>query len=490
MLRAIFYARFHPERGPSVIHHYPDPSIIASSTSSRETLLNFSDISSYIIPPYELCNQALSICVNGCRVLGFPVSLEDARYERNRFTFNVCFVLSEQENDEVGNTRAWERVVRKTAAFFKAMEEEDGVLQAEERLEALKWVGEEGYPAQRVGVVHTLLQAIVEDLNAYGETCVRVDDLHVLNLRLAAAKPAPPKVKAWDVPLLVRPLPDPKVWTWDLALQRIYEYIDGVRHVQRVAELADVELKLVKRAVRELLYHERVVLLDIFHFQAIYALTTDFAHFVKDEDMLDECCKYIVVDPATNIFARSSQPPTTVEKQASSLHVPAKQTIITLYRSLTPGLTLHDFCLTHSTQLSNIDIRRLITFGILKGFLRRIHKYPLAIESQPTPPPHHSRGSNEDAVKEFDRAWKKAALSSGWATPPAELPLGDGIGNVSAKTTQSAEEALAEEDVKLARFLDGKHCLDEICVAMRMSEKAVMGRSGSGRFGEVVVVCK
>ena len=122
-LKAIFYARFHPERGPSIIHQYPVRSIIVPKSSAGEALLNFSNISPYVIPPYELCNRFMSITSDDHQILGFPVSLEDAKYARNRFTFNVCFVLSEQIDP-----RPFEQIVRKTAYFFKALEGEDGLL--------------------------------------------------------------------------------------------------------------------------------------------------------------------------------------------------------------------------------------------------------------------------------------------------------------------------------------------------------------------------
>ena len=72
-------------------------------------------------------------------MLGFPISLEDSKYERNRFTFNVCFVLDEYEQG-IGS---WEQVVKKTAEFFRRIEEDDGILQAEEDAEGiLLWVWE------------------------------------------------------------------------------------------------------------------------------------------------------------------------------------------------------------------------------------------------------------------------------------------------------------------------------------------------------------
>jgi nitrogen permease regulator 2-like protein len=484
MLKSIFYSRFHPERGRSVIHQVPSGSIIPTPGSDNQPLVNISDISAYIIPPYELCDRQLSITSNGYRVLGFPVSLEDPQYERNRFTFNVCFVLDTDED-----YRPWTTLVKKIAAFFAELETEDGILQAEENLAGLKWAGEEGYPVQNTGVIYRLLDAIFRDMNAYGETCVRADDFHVLNLRLTTHRQSPPKIKAWDVPLLVRPLPNREQWTWDLALKQIQPYIDGVTHVQRIAQLADVELKLAKRAIRELLYHGRIILMDLFHFQAIYAPTSDMAWFVKDDSMLDECRDYVSIPP------KSDQAEPGQSLPAHATITPSKSTIVGLYTSLSPGAAMHDFALSHEAQLSNIDLRRFITFGVIKGFLRRIHKYALAIDSPSSnhlgttdsSPSKSKPKSNEDAVREFDRAWKKAALTSGWATPPTEPPP---IATELSKSSRSHEELRTVEDEMLRSYLDGKHCMDEICVEMRMSEKKVVERIRSGRFGEVVLFNK
>ncbi|KAK0278754.1 Nitrogen permease regulator 2 [Friedmanniomyces endolithicus] len=490
MLKAVFYARFHPERGPAIVHQYPNGSIIAAladQDDSRQTLVSWSDVSAYIIPPYEVCNRPFSICADRHRVLGFPISLEDPKYERNRFTFNVCFVL-----DEDLDTRPWLAVVDKTAAFFQALEEEDGLLQTEEDLPGLRWAGEEGYPAESTGVVYKLLKSIVEDLNAYEETCIRLNSYHVLNLRLVHSQPSPPKVQAWDVPFLIRDLPSPDHWTWDLTLQRIHSYLDGVNSIQRIAEHANVELKLVKRAVRELVHHDRALLLDLFHFQAIYTPTRDFAWFVADVEMQEECARYISLAPTSTT--------TTNTHEAPSL-IPASL-LISLYTSLAPSTPLHAFVQTHYTALlaHRIEIRRFITFGTTKGFLRRVHRYALALDNnlglrsetsrtgEDSSPAKSKSKSNEDAVREFERAWKRAAMSSGWATPPAEPPpmmvrAAGGGGIVGADGEEEVDESLKG-------FLDGKHRFDEMRLALRVSERELMERLGSGRFGEVLIFNK
>lgn len=499
MLQAIFYARFHPERGPSVVHQYPNNTIIIKSSSPHlhheSTLVNWSEISSYIIAPYDLCNQPLSICNNGHRILGYPISLEHEYYHRNRFTFNVCLVLAEE-----ADAKPWEHILRKIARFCIALEWDSCLLQTEEDLPGLKLAGEVGYPGEEgAGKVYRLLKRVFEDLNAYGETCTRVDDVHVLNLRLElkreCALVSPEKVRCWDVPLLVRSIPAQSEWTWDLTLHRVHAFIDGIRHVRKIAELADVELKLVKRAVKELVHHGRAILLDIFHFQAIYTCTDEITYFIHDTDLQDECRQYLSSIPDPTDHGKSSS--------ETGADLPSRDHIILLYAHLGPGLQLQEFCLTHESSLTNIDVRRLITFGIIKGFLRRIHKYALALDHHRPLSPVSTRSviqtasssgnksarsgptSGDEASREYDRAWRSAALSSGWATPPSNPHPSS-----RSQSRRSADQMRTEQDERLRAYLDGKCCMDQICVEMKMSEKKVLERIRSGKLGEVVLFNK
>ena len=46
----------------------------------------------YIIPKPELTDRAVTLNVNGYKICGFPRVIDDKKYQRNQFMFNVCFV--------------------------------------------------------------------------------------------------------------------------------------------------------------------------------------------------------------------------------------------------------------------------------------------------------------------------------------------------------------------------------------------------------------
>ena len=87
----------------------------------------------------------------------------------------------------------------------------------------------------------------------------------------------------------------------------------------------------------------------------------------------------------------------------------------------------------HADALANVDLRRFVTFGVIKGFLYRVHKYVYATGERV-----RGRGRGDEESEEGD---------------------GDGEGQA-----------------RLRRYLDGQHCFDQICTEMGWSERVLEGR--------------
>jgi len=53
--------------------------------------------------------------------------------------------------------------------------------------------------------------------------------------------------------------------------------------------------------------------------------------------------------------------------------------LLHLYSPLKPGKTLNTWIEEHSVIERGIDVQRFITFGVIKGFLRRVHRWPVLL---------------------------------------------------------------------------------------------------------------
>jgi hypothetical protein len=56
--------------------------------------------------------------------------------------------------------------------------------------------------------------------------------------------------------------------------------------------------------------------------------------------------------------------------------------LATLYTKLHAGTTVHQWAEAHHIWTRGIDPRRFVSFGIIKGFMRRVHRWPVIIEKQ------------------------------------------------------------------------------------------------------------
>ncbi|KAI9853119.1 MAG: Nitrogen permease regulator 2 [Thelocarpon superellum] len=449
MIKSIFFSRFLTRQGPRVLYQVPDGSIVSSPTSTQLPLFDFDALSSFLIPRQELCDRLISVTLNRYRVLGYPVCITSRKYDRNEFIFNFAIVL-EEETD----ASSYMTVVRKLAKLFRSLEEHGEFLSRDGGTD-----GADGVVGAK-GKVYALCEIILEDLNNYCECMIPIDDFNTINIKLFPLYPPPPPVKAWHVPLSTVRLESLIDVNWDLTMQRvqaprvreergcgadddgqIIPYIDGVNSVKRIAELADADFTLVRKCVEHLMcvhallhalpamhdarladgpqiesYYGCLLMLDIFQFSAVYAPTAEIGMLFEDETMQYECATYIA----------ATGPP-----------LPPAD-ILALYSSLHVRLPLRTWCIEHATRVASIDIRRFITFGCIKGFLYRVHKYAVApsgagaAEKRPTLAHHVATGQERGDAR------------------AAEVPLG--------------------------RFVNGMHCFDEICTETQSSEKDVLKR--------------
>lgn len=199
---------------------------------------------------------------------------------------------------------------------------------------------------------------LLEELNAKGKCTLPIDESNTIHLKVIEQRPDPQIVQEYDVPVFTQNKDDFFNSQWDLTTQQILPYIDGFRHVQKISAEADVELNLVRIAVQNLLYYGVVTLVSILQYSNVYCTTPKVQDVVDDKCLQEECLSY-VTKPG--------------HKRASL------RDVFQLYCGLSPGTTVRDLISRYTLQLQRVDERRLIQFGLMKGLIRRLQKYPVKV---------------------------------------------------------------------------------------------------------------
>nr|XP_014433872.1 GATOR complex protein NPRL2 [Pelodiscus sinensis] len=328
-IECIFFSEFHPTLGPKITYQVPEDFI------SREL---FDTVQVYVITKPELQNKLITVTAMEKKLIGCPVCIEHKKYSRNALLFNLGFVC-----DARAKTCALEPIVKKLAGYLTTLELESGFISNEES-------------KQKLVPIMTIL---LEELNATGKC--------TLPIGRAAGRPAGTESlslgvapRAWLLSVAGEP---PDSWeergrAWALTPQQILPYIDGFRHVQKISAEADVELNLVRIAIQNLLYYGVVTLVSILQYSNVYCTTPKIQDLVDDKCLQEECLSYVTKQG---------------HKRASL------RDVFQLYCGLSPGTTVRDLICRYTLQLQRVEERKLIQFGLMKGLIRRLQKYPVKI---------------------------------------------------------------------------------------------------------------
>lgn len=471
----------------------------------------------------------LTVVVDSFRILGYPICLRSPHYPRNEFLFNFCLVLDASTDFSPHLT-----VTLKLANLLRTLEEQSHFLSRDTS-------------PPNSGKIYALCEILLEDLNNYCEAMIPIDDANTLNIKLFPTYAPPPPLLPHHVPLStvrLSALVDPN---WDLTMLLILPYIDGINSVRQIALLADADYKLVRKAISHLLYYNCIFLLDVFSFSAIYAPTAEMPSFIESEEMQAECARYVAIPPVeTHQLSSRRTPSPSPSSSPNPNPIPIRgPQLAELYCALKQGQSVKSFYMEHAPTLRGIDIRRFITFGVIKGFLYRVHKYALATNSRAA---HRSSKGSKARNQQLQQQWKRNtglrlegrdALSAA-ALPPVfgpgpSPPPGPGPGpgppsssassaTATATTTAPTPAPASATDIDvdidapskragageaagrgggggggvmgnnnnlrahLQKYLDGTHCFDEICTELMVSEREVV--AALKEMGDVQIILR
>ncbi|KAM9922169.1 hypothetical protein OXX59_006020 [Metschnikowia pulcherrima] len=282
--------------------------------------------------------------------------------------------------------------------------------------------------------IESLVAQLYQDLNNYSECCIPIDSANSVDIKLFPMLPPPVNLKAFQVPISTVKLNSLIDVVWDPTMVKILPYINGLNSVKRISELAGADYLLTKQCIQHLMHYQCIILADIFQFSNIYAPTNHIGNFLKTNGMAEECQAYIIttshwnepvslsslqqtprsgttpISPSLSStpqestsahgisvkaktandgkasMAESASPLTNglslgmaaaFSGKKSEIKIPSKATLFYLYRSLNQGQTIKEWYIQHQKTLKNIDVRRFINFGVVRGIIYRVNSYPI-----------------------------------------------------------------------------------------------------------------
>ncbi|CAG0899339.1 unnamed protein product [Cyprideis torosa] len=275
----------------------------------------------------------------GYKILGYPISIDHSRYARNALLFNLCFVF-----DAGSRTVQYEPVVKKLSEYLVTVEEEHGFLSKQEREQDLV----------------DLMNQVFNDLRDRGASTVRINDANTVHLAVHQIRVDPDPVREYDVPVFVGGKEALVTDKWDLNAQQILPFIDGFNHIAKIAAESDVEEKLVKKCVQNLVFEGIVKICPMFLYTSTYTPTPAINKLYIDRDLQERCIRYV--------------------SKGTDRSLPSCRDVLGMYCAFGPGITVRDICLRHNPHALSIDERKLIQFGLLEGLIRRVNIFPICTD--------------------------------------------------------------------------------------------------------------
>ncbi|KAG8983372.1 Nitrogen permease regulator 2 [Tulasnella sp. 427] len=141
-------------------------------------------------------------------------------------------------------------------------------------------------------------------------------------------------------------------------MAKVVPHINGINHVRKIADLADTDPNLTRRCMEHLLFYQCILMVDIFQYSNMYALKPAIQWLAEDASVQTECAPYVT--------------------RAGHDHLSWPQ-LLRLYSQLKRGKTIHTWMEENDVISAGIDVRRFLSFGVVKGFLRRIQRYPILV---------------------------------------------------------------------------------------------------------------
>ena len=126
-------------------------------------------------------------------------------------------------------------------------------------------------------------------------------------------------------------------------------------------------------------------MIDIFQYSNMYTCKPAIQRKIKDKSVSEECGAYVThAGELQNLLGSVGDFTSSLSVRRFRMigfPIPSWPILAILYSQLRPGITVHEWMETNEVRSRGIDVRRFVTFGIIKGFLRRVHRWPIHVDT-------------------------------------------------------------------------------------------------------------
>ncbi|KAI3654392.1 hypothetical protein MP228_001111 [Amoeboaphelidium protococcarum] len=373
MIEEIWFTEFHLVQGPQ----------IALSTEGRLTADGrraavFDLVSDQLIPKHELTRRDCVARTEQYTIVGYPMLIQDSKYERNSMLFNLCLVLDGEDQCRwLLKLEAYIFAARRIAHYLEYLEQNSGFifnLSSEIQQKQLQ----------------QFMYYIQQQLNEGGELICQLDDSIPLTIQIPSymlnssvdedvALISDQKIQVHQVPVLMEIINyedddyggglDQQAQQHlvmdefvDLTVQRVIPLIDGVLSISQIAKKCGIQVELVELCIKHFVSMGLVKLIEPCGVSKtqLYLVSKSV---LQDQNILSNCLKF-------------SLPQHTADEDDNT----TRDTLVTIedvsaiFRSFAGGKSIEVVSKEHHELVRHLDLRRLLSFAQLNGILAAVQR--------------------------------------------------------------------------------------------------------------------
>mmetsp|Transcript_2979 Transcript_2979/g.4359 ORF Transcript_2979/g.4359 Transcript_2979/m.4359 type:complete len:422 (+) Transcript_2979:19-1284(+) len=334
-LEAFCLCEFDNISGSVISFQYPEKKI-----DDKE----FEPVSKFFITKMELCGRIVTCSTDQYFYLSIPQKINHKRYERNAFSFNFMFVFKKDPLGGPGELivkRVMTPILKRLSSMFLELEEKYQFLTNPETRDSLP----------------SIIREVRESLNTRKEVNLKIKTgdttLNQKRLDWATQK----EVAIYDVPLFNSKAIQLGEGRIDLTVEKVIPYINGVNCVRHIAMEAQVDEVYVIQAMQQLLFFNRIVMVDIFQYSNQYKIIsrTNINKLFQDKALQQRCINYI--------------------KLPNMQQSPNMTDVFKFFTQIKPGVSLRTI-LSRNEGADLLHHKSLVVFGLLYRIIARVDEFP------------------------------------------------------------------------------------------------------------------